>query len=409
MSGARTGTVVSRHTAAIVLTVSLFGLWGFGHQFYDTLLPQIAAVFGLRRFELALTQSVYSIVYFIGAIPAAVYARRFGYKATILFGLGSFCIGVFILYPATETRSFDYFAFAVSVMACGWILLEIAANPLVAGFGNAETAVARLNAAQSFYPIGGLLGLYVGRWIVHANLTMPAARLAHAIVHPYIVLGVLVMVLAFLIDEAKFPPIATEQTKRLSGALRDLRLLLARPLILFAIVAQFCSVLALAGTWSLNSAYMSAAFPAVPPSAYADVFVWSFTLFGIGRIAGTALMFRFAPDRVLAVFSIGGLVLSGIAAVYGGPPGAVAMIASSFFLSITWPSILGIAIGGTSSLMKLGTALICMGGALGGFAYQMLAVSVSFPAVHYGMTIPALCYVVVLAFAIVSGRLRQSG
>ncbi len=408
MSGARSETAAVRYTAAIALTVSLFALWGFGHHFYDTLLPQIAAVFGLRRVELALTQSVYSIVYFVGAIPAAVYARRFGYKAAILFGLGSFCVGAFILYPATEMRSFDYFKFAVCVMACGWILLEVAANPLIAGLGSVDTAVRRLNVAQSFYPVGGLVGLYCGRWILDANLAMPAARLAHAVVHPYIMLGLFVLVLAYLIDEAKFPAIATDQVKRIKTVPRDLRILLTRPIFLFAIVAQFFSVLALAGTWSLNGAYMTAAFPGVPQAAYADLFVWTLVVFGLGRIAGSALMYRFDPGRVLALFSIGGPVLAGIATVYGGPPGAVAMIASSFFLSISWPSILGIAIAGSGTLMKLGTALICMGGALGGFAYQMLAVWISFPAVQYGMVVPMLGYAVILAFAIAGGRVRET-
>lgn len=404
MSIARADTVAIRYTAAFALTVSLFALWGFGHQFYETLLPRITGGLGLPPVALVTAHSISDLVYFVGAIPAAVCARRFGYKAAILFGLGSFCVGAFILYPATEMHSFAYFMAAIGVMACGWVLLEVAANPLIASLGSVETAVRRLNLAQSLYPIGALLGLYCSRWILNANLAVPAARLTHSVVHPYIVLGLFVLVLAFVIDEAKFPSVATELTKRLRGIGRDMPILLARPIFLFAILAQFCSVLALATTWSLNAAYMKAAFPNVAPSVYADVFVWSLAVFGIGRIAGSALMFRFHPAGVLAVFSIGGLLLSGIATIHGGPPGAIAMIASSFFLSITWPTVLGLAIGARGALMKLGTALICMGGALGGFAYQILAITIKLPAVQYGMIIAVICYGVVLAFAIASGH-----
>ncbi len=395
---------VPRRTAALVLTVCLFALWGFGNLFYETLLPHIRVAVELSRFEQVVSQSVNSIVYFVGAIPAALYARRFGYKAAILFGLGCFCIGAFVLYPATELHAFSYLLGAISVMACGWVVLEIAANPLITALGSRDSAVRRLNVAQSFYPIGGLAGLYIGRWIIAAHLVLPAARLAHAVVHPYIIIGALVMVLAFFIDDARYPAVATERIKRLDGVGRELAALSQRPVFLFGVVTQFFCVLALAGTWTISGSVMAQAFPGVPPVA--DAFVWALMVFGLGRIAGSALMIRCTPECVLTVFAAGGLVLSGVAVAFGGPLGAIAVIASSFFLSITWPTVLGISIVGTGPLMKLGTALICMGGALGGFAYQMLVLVVKFPAAHVSMLVPAICYGVILAFAVVARRLR---
>ena len=399
---------VSSFAAAFVLTVSLFALWGLGHRLYDALVMQFTGVIGLRGFELALTRSMYSIVYFLGAIPAALYACRFGYKAAIVFGLGSICIGAFLLYPAAETQAFAYFLLAAAVMSCGWIFLEVAANPLAAALGSVETSVRRLNVAQSFFPLGALAGVFAGRWMVAAHLALPAAGFAYSIVHPYIVIGAAVLLLAFRFEEVRFPPVASEHSRDLKSTARDFRALLSRPLFVFGIAAQSCSVLALAGTWSVGGSYFAAAFPGAAPLGGVDIFVWSLAVFALGRFVGSALMFRFDPDRLLAVFAGGGLMLAAIAACTGGPLGAVSVIASSFFLSITWPTVLGIAIRGFGPLMKLGTALVCMGGALGGVAYQMLNVIWTNPSVRAAMVVPAVSYAVVLAFAVAHDMIRRT-
>ncbi len=402
-----TGPQAANFTTAFILTVSLFALWGLGHRLYDSLMPQFAGVFHLDAFERALTDSTYSIVYFVAAIPAALYARRFGYKAAILFGLGSFCVGAFLLYPAAETRIFDYFLFALVIMSCGWLLLEIAANPLAASLGPVETSVQRLNLAQAFFPLGSLAGLYIGRWLITTHLALPTGGPGNSIVHPYIVIGAGILILAYLVGEVRFPAVASERVKGLRSVGGEMRTLLTRPLFLFAIVAQFFSVVALAGTWSIGGRFVANAFPGMPQTALDDVFVVTLAVYGAGRFVGSALMCRIAPDRLLALFAGAAIFLAGVATLSGGPLGAIAVLASSFFLSIMWPTILGLAIRGRGPLMKLGTALICMGGAIGGFAYQMASVAWTFPAVHFAMVLPLVSYGVILAFAHASEKARK--
>lgn len=395
-------------TAAFALTVSLFALWGLGHSLYDTLMPQVAAVFGLHGYGRALTQGLYSIMYIVGAIPAALCARRFGYTAAVLLGLGALCIGAFLLYPAMEQKTFRFFVTAVAMMSFGWIMLEVAANPLAASFGTVETSVRRLNLAQSFFPIGALAGVFVGGWLVSAHLAVPAGGARYSIVHPYILIGAGVLLLAFLFENTRFPPVASERVRGLKGVGNEFRILLTNRLFLFGVVAQFFSVLALAGTWSVGGRVFEAAFPGTTQITGGDVFIMALAAFAVGRFAGTALMYRFAPDRILAVFSGGGLVLASFTALTGGPAGAIATIASSFFLSITWPTVLGIAIRGLGPLMKLGTALVCMAGGVGGLAYQMMTVVWNVPDAHVAMIVPAVSYAALLAFAAAGDKARKS-
>lgn len=392
----------SGFTVAFVLTVSLFALWGMGHQIYESLMPQFAAAFHLQNYQRALTQIIYDIVYFVGAIPAAFYARRFGYKAAILFGLGCICIGAFTLYPAAEMHILTYFVLAVAVMACGWIFLEVAANPLVACLGPDKTFVWRLNLAQAFYPLGALAGVVTGRWMLATNLALPGAKSASAITHPYILLGAAVLLLTFLFEEARFPPVGNERIR--GGSRAALSSLLSRPMFLFAIAAQFFSVMALAGTWSVSGQFIGPAFPHRPDGIFSSAFLWALTIFAAGRFAGTAMMRVIDPARLLAIFSGGGIVASLIAAGTGGMTAAMAFLASSFFVSITWPTVLGLAIRGTGPQMKPGTAFICMGGAAGGIAYQLIRTTWPFPSAHYAIVVPAVSFAVVLAYALAARR-----
>ena len=390
------------YAAAFALTVSLFALWGLGQALFNTLLPQFVQAFALRGFGQALTQSVYAIVYFVGAIPAALYARRLGYKAGIILGLGNLGLGAFLLYPAAEMQAYPYFLFAVILMSCGWIMLEVAANPLVASFGSVKTSVQRLNLAQSFFPLGTLLGFYAGRWLAVSHLALPWEGLRYPIAHPYILIAAGVLVLMYFVSETRFPPIATERIETSRGTTAEFRTLLSRPHFLFGIAAQFFCVLALAGTWSTSDDVFAAGFPAAARAGGVSGYLLALVLFAVGRFAGSALMIRIRPERLLAVFAGGGFLLAAAATLWGGATGAIAMLGSCFFLSITWPTVLGLAIRGQGQLMKLGTALICMGGAVGGVVYQMLRVVWSLPSGHFGMLVPACSYLFVLAFALAS-------
>jgi FHS family L-fucose permease-like MFS transporter len=394
----------SRQTAAaFALTVSLFALWGLGHWFYEALVPQFARAFDLAGYKLALTQSLYSIVYFVGAIPAALFARRLGGKIAILAGLGAIAVGAFTLYPAAEMQLYAYFLVAIMVMAAGWVLLEIAANPLAASLGPDVTFVWRLNFAQSFYPVGALAGMAVGHWVLNANLTMPDGKHTVAITHPYIVLGAGVLLIAFLFEEMRFPTLPGDRVK--GGVKAAFRRLFVSRRILFAVAAQAFSVMALVGSWTpqIRGAFLDT-LPDLPPGLSGNSMAMVIAALAAGRFAGTALMGKIEPATLLAIFAAGGIAASLVGAAGDGWFAAAALLTSSFFLSITWPTILGLAIEGTGSLMKPATALICMGGAAGGVAHQFIETAWPFASAHTAMLLPAVAYGGVLAFALSARR-----
>ncbi len=395
--------VLRKYKLAVGLTFGLFALWGFGHRLYDTLVPEFAQAFALDSRELVIAQSAYSIAYFLFALPAAIYSRAFGSKAAIVFGLGAWCVGAFLFYPAALQHAFVFFLFAAVVMSIGYIALEIAVNPVVVRLGSPETAIRRLNFAHALYPIGVLVGLYVGRWAILSDLELPIDRLSQAVVLPYMVLGAFVLALAFVTDLTPFPPIATERGSR-REAQHEFRTLLSRPLFLAAMGAQMCNVAAQAGTWTLSAWYVQKQIPGTTTAAAADVLLLSLIVFGIGRFAGAFLMYRFDPSRLLAAFAASGLLLGTVASFAGGQLGVYAMVASSFSMSILFATILGLAIKDLGPLIKTGTALVYMGGAGSAIGVAAMHLVWTVSSIQLAMLVPTLGYAGVLAFALITRR-----
>lgn len=399
------GDFFRKYRPAIILTFGLFALWGTGHRLYDTLVPEFAKVFALDSSQLVLTQSVYSLVYLLFAVPAAIYSRAFGSKATMVFGLGCWAIGAFLFYPAALQHAFGFFVLAAAIMSCGYVVVEIAVNPFVARMGPPETATLRLNFAHALYPIGVLIGVYVGRWVVLSDLVRPLDQLSHAVIQPYMVLGGLVLVLAFLADQIKFPEIATERGSRREG-LREIRALLAKPWFVAAMGAQFCNVAAMAGTWTLSAWYVQASMPQATTAVAADYLLWALIIFGIGRITGAVLMIWIDPMRLLAGFATSGIVLGLVATFSQGEIGVWAMVASSFSMSIMFATVLGTAIKDLGPLIKVGTALIYLGGFGSAVSVAAMHLVWTYSSIHFAMVVPTLGYVGVLIYAAARSRVE---
>ena len=133
----------------LALLVSLFVLWGACNSLNDLLIRQVKKAFSLTdtasslvqvRFRLkapplsptmfprapmgiapinhavfflsfsnvwcyaVLPQTAFYGGYLVGAMPAAAFARRFGYRRCVCFGLAFVCLGSSLFYPAARCR-----------------------------------------------------------------------------------------------------------------------------------------------------------------------------------------------------------------------------------------------------------------------------------------------------------------
>ncbi|HET7086971.1 MAG TPA: L-fucose:H+ symporter permease [Rhizomicrobium sp.] len=403
-------------TLPIALIVSLFFLWGVANNLNDVLIAQFRKAFALADWQSGLVQSAFYLGYFIFAVPAALFARRFGYKGAIVCGLALYGVGALLFYPAAEIRSYGSFLGALFVIASGLAFLETSANPLVTVLGDPESAERRLNLAQAFNPLGSITGVLVGRqFILSGSQYTPSqlrtlspedlarfhASAALAVQSSYLVLGSLVLVWALMILAVRFPKIREGREEVVSGGSRAggfLQLLRHRR-FLFGVVTQFFYVGAQVGIWSFLIRYAEDAVPATSDKTAATYLTAALVAFMVGRFAGTALMGWIRPNRLTTVFAAINCGLCLVGAFVGGWAGLIAMIASSFFMSIMFPTIFAVSLRGLGPLAKLGSSILVMsiiGGAVVPVAMGRLS---DLSSIATAMIIPGFCFIVVGTFA----------
>ena len=407
---------------AFALIVGLFFLWGVANNLNDILIKQFKNAFTLTDFQAGLVQSAFYLGYFLLAIPAGICMRRLGFKSAILIGLALYALGALLFYPAAATQTYAIFLCGLFVIASGLSFLETSANPLVTVLGPPKGGTRRLNFAQSFNPLGSIAGVVIGRDFIFNGVEhtpgqlaamTPSARHAYfvsqtlAVQTPYLVIAGVVIAFACTIALVRFPAHGETTGDRSSGARHFGRLLRNRH-FLSAVAAQFFYVGAQVCVWSYLIRYCQGTLPGTPEKRAADYLMASLVLFTLGRFAGTALMRRIAPRKLLATFAAVNVLLCALAVALPGFPGLYALVLASFFMSVMYPTIFALGVDGFSdSDRKLGASLLVMA-IIGGAVLTALTGAVSdLAGIARAMLVPLGCFAVVFLFAMQHVRPRS--
>jgi FHS family L-fucose permease-like MFS transporter len=324
-------------------------------------------------------------------------------------------MGAFLFYPAAATHTYGLFLIALFIIASGLAFLETSANPLVTVLGPAEGAARRLNLAQSFNPLGSITGVLLGQHFIFSGVEVPPLELAAmtstaqkayyvsqsaAVQIPYLVIGSVVLVWALLIAMMRLPASANH-TSGSHGRGADFRNLLHNSNFLLAVVAQFFYVGAQVGVWSYLIRYAQATLPGTPERAAANFLTLSLVVFMIGRFVGTWLMRYISPARMLAGCAAVDMGLLAVAIWVPGRAGIYALVVTSLFMSIMFPTIFALGLSGLDDEdRKLGSSFLVMaiiGGAI--LTAVMGAVSDAVD-IQCAMAIPMLCFAAVFAYAL---------
>ncbi len=401
-----------------VLVVVLFFIWGMSNNLTDILVQQFRKGFNLSQLQAQMVQSAVFTGYFCMAMPAALLMRRWGYKAGILAGLCIFGTGTLLFWPAAVVGHYAPFLLALFVVGCGSATLETAANPFIAQFGPAETSERRLNFAQAFNPPGTITGVLVGTYFIFSGVELPTAKVAQMkaagtyaaylhteimrVVPTYVVLGCVVLLWALLIGIARFPAMATQAKD--DGDRGSFAALKQYPHLWFAVIAQFFYVGAQVTTWSAFIPYVKQ-YTTISERGAGWFLTGNLILIACGRFASTGLMRWFRPSRMMGVYAIVNIVLIGVGIVHPGLAGAIAIMATSFFMSIMFPTIFALGVKGLGANTKIGGALIVMS-IVGGAAFPPLlgAIARATGSMAHGYVVVAVAYVAVVIYGFAQGR-----
>jgi MFS transporter, FHS family, L-fucose permease len=393
---------------AVILVTSLFFLWGFALNLNSILIPHLKKACQLTDMESAFVDSAAYIAYFLMAIPAGLFMKKFGYKGGIILGLLLFAFGAFLFYPAAETRVYSFFLGAIFIIACGLAFLETAANPYITILGSPDTATQRLNLAQSFNGLAaaiapGIGGIFILSGVVltaEQQVSMTTAEMDAYLNHeastvkiPFIIIGLVVLTVALFLWRTPLPEVAEDNSMETEGSI------LKQKNLMLGVLAQFFYVGAQVCVSSFFIRY-SAHVAGIKEQSAAILLALAMLGFMIGRFLGTFLMSYIAPARLLAAYSIMSFLLLILAVMADGMISVYAIFAVVFFMSIMFPTIFSLAIRGLGSKTKQGSSLLIMS-IVGGAIFPVIMGAVSDASnIQTAYIVPALCFVVILYFAI---------
>lgn len=161
-----------------ILLSLMFPLWGAAASLNDILITQFKAVFTLSNVASAFVQSAFYFGYFVLAIPASRVIQRTSYKISILIGLGLYMAGSLLFFPASQMGTYSVFLIAIFVLATGLSFLETSANTYSSLLGPKQHATLRLNISQTFYPVGSIIGIILGKYLIFGNGKSLAQQMA---------------------------------------------------------------------------------------------------------------------------------------------------------------------------------------------------------------------------------------
>ena len=392
-------TLEKRYLLPFALVSILFLLWGLANNMTDTLLAAFKKVMQMSDTETSFIQFAFYGSYFCFALPAALFIRRFSFKAGIILGLLLYAGGAMLFYPAALTESYLFYLIAIYILAGGCSVLETTANPYILSMGTPETATRRLNIAQSFNPIGSIMGILLSQQFILRDISL------FSISETYMGLGfVLIAIMAVMIFSRM--PTGKDDAEGSVGA--SFARLLQNRRYTWGVVAQFFYVGAQIGVWSFTIRLVMQELGIAEADA-ATYYLASIIMFCLARFFFTWMMKYFRPAHLMAWAAAADIVLCLIVILMNGSgmTCVVALVLVSFFMSLQFPTIYGIALDGVDDDAKIGASGLIMailGGALltplQGMVSDTWGVSTSY-------IVPLISFVVVLIYSMQNSKLRQ--
>jgi FHS family L-fucose permease-like MFS transporter len=407
-----------RYTVAFVLVTSLFFMWALGVNLNDILIPHLKKAFRLTDLQSSLIQSAFFGGYFLAALPAGWLMERIGYKKGILLGLLTCAAGAFLFIPAASIGLYGFFLFALFVMACVQGVLEVAANPYVTILGPPESSERRLNLAQSFNAVGAVVTPIIGRAFILSGIEYSANQLsamtpeqsaaysaleASRVRGPYLAITALFLLVAALLYFAHLPEIREVSGETLlepQNAPRKRWEIWRYKHLVKGVVAQFFYVGAQVGVTSFVIRFTQHTLPNTPEKVAANFLKWHLIGFMVGRFAGSAMMKRIAPPRLLGVFAACAFLCTLTAIAGSGAAPVWAVVLLGFFDSIMFPTIFALSVKNLGVYTKLGSALLVMSIIGGAIVPAVMGYISDVSSIQKAFVVPLICYAYVLYFAV---------
>ena len=407
-----------------ILITSCFALWGFANDITNPMVKAFSKIFRMSVTDGALVQVAFYGGYFAMAFPAAMFIRKYSYKAGVLMGLGLYAVGALLFFPAKMTGMYYPFLAAYFILTCGLSFLETSCNPYILTMGSEDTATRRLNMAQCFNPIGSLCGMYVAMNFIQARLN-PASTEERALlddaqfaavrdsdlsvlITPYLAIGAVIAVMFTVIYFSRMPKNGDQSHD--INFLPTLKRIFSIDYYREGVIAQFFYVGVQIMCWTFIIQYgtrvlmnegMTEQLAEVTSQRYNII---AMAIFVTSRFVCTYFLKYINAGALLGLLAVVGGVLTLGVIFIDGRGGLYCLVGISACMSLMFPTIYGIALQGLGDDAKFGAAGLIMA-ILGGSVLPPLQASIidqgtlfGWPAVNVSFVLPFVCFLVIISY-----------
>ena len=409
---------MKKYLVPFILVTFCFALWGFANDVTNPMVKAFSKIFRMSVTEGALVQVAFYGGYFAMAFPAALFIRKYSYKAGVLMGLGLYATGALLFFPSKAIGIYGCFLIAYFIMTCGLSFLETSCNPYILSMGEPETATRRLNLAQCFNPCGSIIGMFVAMNFIQAKLNPLSsderALLSDAdfeavknadldvLISPYLAIGAVIVVMFLIILFTKMPKNADQSHD--IHIMTTLRRLVTLKHYREGVVAQFFYVGAQIMCWTFIIQYGTRVFMAEGMEEQAaEVLSQRFNIYAMlfficSRFIATWLMRWISPARLLTIFGILAMVFTTGVILSHDRTGVYCLVCVSGCMSLMFPTIYGIALDGLGDDAKFGAAGLIMAILGGSVLPPLQAMFIDAGMTNFSFILPFVCFLVVTVY-----------
>ena len=409
---------MKKYLVPFILVTFCFALWGFANDVTNPMVKAFSKIFRMSVTEGALVQVAFYGGYFAMAFPAALFIRKYSYKAGVLMGLGLYATGALLFFPSKAIGIYGCFLIAYFIMTCGLSFLETSCNPYILSMGEPETATRRLNLAQCFNPCGLIIGMFVAMNFIQAKLNplssderallndadFEAVKNADldVLISPYLAIGAVIVVMFLIILFTKMPKNADQSHD--IHIMTTLRRLVTLKRYREGVIAQFFYVGAQIMCWTFIIQYGTRVFMAEGMEEQAaEVLSQRFNIYAMlfficSRFIATWLMRWISPARLLTIFGILAMVFTTGVILLHDRTGVYCLVCVSGCMSLMFPTIYGIALDGLGDDAKFGAAGLIMAILGGSVLPPLQAMFIDAGMTNFSFILPFVCFLVVTIY-----------
>lgn len=412
--------------SALATIISVFFFWGFVAASNGVLIPVLKNHFSLTQFQSQLVDTAFyiaygvgSLIYFLMSLSMGDPLNKIGYKNGLVIGLIISAIGALLFIPAVNLNHYEFFLVGLFVIAFGFSLLQIVANPFVINLGDPSKGSFRLNLAGSINSLGTSIGPVIFAYALYGTTAgNDAVKLGiDAVKVPFIILSGLLFFMAVFLKFSKLPSItSTDSHTSDMGALKYPQLTLGMLAIFIYVgvevtigsnlsaligdikqiekskIANFAAPFVSLYWGSLMIGRWTGAISAFKLSRTAKLVlqvVIPFVAFAVvlffNHIRATEVselyiylawiivfiianfMAQEKPARTLILFGIAAAIMMVVGLNTSGDVAIFSFMSGGLFCSVMWPCIFNLAIAGLGKYTNQGSSLLIMmifGGAM---------------------------------------------